>query len=313
MEHQVITLAEAIASFLRHRERQQLTRATLANYRRHVTTWQDWRAKRGLSPNLADVQLADLQGFMEEINGKVHSAHTAASYWRDLRGLWNFLQGEGLLTTEQIQFFANRRMPRPRLPDHEPRPYCDEDKLSELLAACGEEHSEAGARDRAILAMLFETGLRVSELASLTDEAVDLRYRRAQVVGKGGKWAYVFWGPRAAALLLRYLRVRRGKRGGALFRGVSWKNNGGPISGNVVRLMMRRLGVELPKGAPVHFLRHGFAHKAIDAGLDLSQVQQLMRHSSPQTTMLYLKERPERLQDLHRRVYGTKRPGQVNP
>ena len=301
-----MTLDDAITLFLNHRRRLQLTPGTLANYTRHTRAFATWRTEHGCSPDLANVTLWEMQDFIEHIT-KTHTPHTAASYWRDVRGLWNFLTGEGLISQTQALFFANRRIPRPRTPDHEPRPYCDDEKLQEMLDACGDENSEAGARDRAIICMLFETGLRVSELAALTDDDVDLRKRYALVEGKGGKKAYVYWGPTTSVYIIKYRQIRRGQYGGPLFRSVREDGRDDvPMNRDSIRHMFRRLGVELPKGSPVHFLRHGFAHKALDAGLDLSQVQQLMRHSQPKTTMIYLRERPEKLQRLHDRIYRRK-------
>mgnify|MGYP001366459243 CR=1 FL=1 len=218
------------------------------------------------------------------------------------------------LSADQAQYWANDRIPRPLGTEPEPRPYCEDDQFEALLEAAGDGADEKSARDRAILLLLWESGMRAGELCGLTDAQLDTRNRQASIVGKGRKRAWVFWGSRAGAALLRYIALRRGERGGALpvFRGVSSRNNGGPLTPNAVRLMIKALGVKLPKGAPVHFLRHAFAHRNLDAGLETSQVQQLMRHSSIETTLRYLLERPDRLRALHQRGLGRK-PGSGEP
>lgn len=304
-------LASAIEQFLDHRRAKNCAVGTLELYRWALDGWLAWRSRSGRSPLLADVGLEDFRGFLGHVASLELSGETVASYRRILRALWRFLAAEGLLSTAQARFWENGRVPAPIVPTPAPRPYCDPATLDALLAGCGEPDTERNARNQAILLMLYESGMRAAELCSLTDGAVNFRLRRACVVGKGGKRAFVFWYARAGAALARYLHLRSGRSGGALplFRGCSSRNPGGPLTPNLIRAMVKRLGVELPPGSPVHFLRHGFAHAAISAGLDISQVQQLMRHSSTETTMRYLRERPDRLQELHRRIFERKDGG----
>lgn len=298
------TVAAAITSFLRHRKSKNVAPPTLLLYTRLLRHWRRWRETEQLSSALAMVAVDDFRSFLAALSAAGKAPNTVDSYRRTLRAFWRFLGGEGLLSEEQRGYWANGRIPRPLMGDPEPRPYCDEETLQALLLAAGDGADEESARNRAALLLLYESGARVGELCKLTDETVDHAQRRAQVLGKGRKRGYLFWGPRAAAALLRYLPLRRGKRGGPLFRGCNSRNNGAALTPNAVRLMVKGLGVALPKGAAVHFLRHGFAHRALDAGLDISQVQQLMRHASPETTLRYLRERPERLQGLHRQALG---------
>jgi site-specific recombinase XerD len=300
---QPITVVEVIELFLAHRRRKNVAQQTLTLYTWVTRDWRQWREASGLSPLLVDVQIEDIRGFLGSIDVNEHP-HNAASHRRILRALWRFVEAERLLTPEQALFFANGRIPRPITPEDEARPFCDGDKLAELVAACGEPDTELNARNRAIILLLAESGMRVAELCSLTDEKVDLSLRQASILGKGRKRATVFWGPVAAEALQRYLSMRKGKRGGPLFRNIGNKAPGAGITTNTVRCMFRRLGVELPKGAPIHFIRHGFAHRSLDNGLDISQVQQLMRHTDPKTTMRYLRERTDRLRELHKRALG---------
>lgn len=304
-----MNVTAAVSLFLTHRREKNISSLSLSLYSRVLTSWRTWRESRKLSHELADVAIGDFKSFLGGLSDAGRAPNTVDSYRRVLRAFWRFLEGEGLLSEEQRQFWANDRIPRPLGVEPEPRPYCDDDQFEALLAAAGDGADEQSARNRAMLLLLWESGMRAGELCSLTDEQVELQERRAAIVGKGRKRGYVFWGPRGAAALLRYLALRRGPRGGPLFRGCSSRNNGGAYTPNALRLMIKHLGVELPKGAPVHFLRHAFAHRNLDAGLDTSQVQQLMRHASIETTLLYLKERPDELQELHRQGLGLPKKG----
>lgn len=296
-----ISIQEALDLFLAHRRRKNISIDSLTLYIRLLGDWKKHVEVRGVG-ELGAVGLDEFTTFLAARTAAGLAPASVAAYRRVLRALWRFLEGEGLLTEEQTRLWANDRIPRPLDTEPEPRPYCDDDTFEQLLDAAGDAADEQSARDRALLLLLWESGARVGELCKLEDAQLDLQQRRASIVGKGRRRGWIFWGPRAGAALLRYLATRRGKRGGPLFRGVSSRNPGGALTPNAVRLMVKRLGVELPKGAPVHFLRHGFAHRAIDEGLELSQVQQLMRHASHETTLRYLKERPDKLQALHQQV-----------
>lgn len=299
-----MSITHSVASFIDHRKRKNVAPATVLLYTRVLTSWAGWRSTQGLPGTLASVGLDDFALFLGGLTEAGRKPNTVDSYRRTLRAFWRYLAGEGLLSENQRGIWANGRIPRPLGLEPEARPYCDDDTFNQLLDAVGDGADEQSARDRAILLLLWESGMRVSELCSLTDGAVQLRNRRAEIVGKGRKRGWVFWGPGASAAILRYLPLRRGARGGPLFRGVSSRNNGGPMTPNAVRLVVKHLGVDVPKSAPVHFLRHAFAHRALNRGLEVSQVQQLMRHSNIETTLRYLKERPDKLQELHRTALG---------
>ncbi len=193
-----------------------------------------------------------------------------------------------------------------------------EEKLALLLSAAGDGSDEESARNRAMLLLLFESGLRVSELASLQDSSLDQAERSAWLVGKGRKAGVVFWGPRTAVALLHYLRLRRGERDGdrPLFRGCSSRNQGAAVTDNLVRMVIRRLaaraGVELPAGSPCHCFRRGFAQACRRAGLGREEVQALLRHDDLSTTLRYLGDDEVPLQRSHRRVFSASDTGKAD-
>jgi site-specific recombinase XerD len=315
-------LSDAITAFLDHRQRADVSPKTLDVYTQRLRAWLAWHLEDGRPADLGAVSAADIRAYMDSLKqrsryetsdyhaaaGRVGgplSANTLASVWRTLRAMWNFCACEGWLTPDQATYFTRGRIPAPRIPQTARATY-DDDSFEALLKACQSEVHEQHWRDRAILLMLRESGLRVEELCTLTDDQVELAQRRARIVGKGRKVGHIFWGKRTDAALKAYLHHRRGAAGGPLFRGLGSRNNGNAITPVAVRRLFRRLaqraGVELPKGAPVHALRHTFAHECLDDGLDISQVSQLLRHSNIETTMRYVQEESDGLQELHRRV-----------
>lgn len=318
---------EAIASFLLHRELKNLSPNTLQLYRRRLAFWETWRAQRTYGPRLAEVTLDELRQFIRYVMLE-HVPHatnprrpptttrmkisSVQSDWRILRTLWNYLRDEGLLTPEQERFFQRGRIPCPTL--HEaPRVPCPPEIKQALLSACTSDDPEEEWRNRAIILLLAQSGMRVAELCGdrgLCDQDVSLANRWAAARGKGSVVRYVFWGEEAQGALEQYLRHRRGTWGGAqpLIRGMSQKNDGAAFSPDAVRSLFRRLAeraeVELVAGAPVHSLRHAFAHDGLDAGIDGLLLQQLLGHASIETTQRYVRECPDRLQRVYDRFYS---------
>jgi site-specific recombinase XerD len=314
---------KAISVFLEEKRRANCAAGTISLYRRHLERWQEWLG----APirNVADLTIDDLRGFFAylrddhvayatEKSSRKPSArplteNTLASYHRSVRAFWTFLATEELISPEQQRFFL--RIHAPAVPK-DPRPVTDEDAMQRLVDACGDGHSEESARNRAIAYMLFETGMRIGELCALTDEVVDHKKRQARVLrAKGKKHRAVFWQSGTAAALGRYLLLRRGKPGGPLFRGCSIRNNGGQVTTDLVRATMKRIatqaGFKLPKGAPLHSLRHGFAHAALENGAQITDLADLLGHEDLETTRIYLRNDDTRLADAYDRIFRRSR------
>jgi site-specific recombinase XerD len=323
----VVKLDRAIELFLDHRRLAGRAAETLRLYGQQLELWRTWRAEHAYPDVVAEVDIAELRAFFVYLRqehvpyksplasrpplpgGRLTESGIAA-HWRTLRAFWRFLDHEEQLTPTQARFF--RRIDPPHVPE-EPRPACDEATLGQLLAACGDGADEQSARDRTIFLLLSESGMRIAELCSLSDRQADIRLRRAKIRGKGAKYRAVFWRPASAGALARYLPLRRGASydptsDAPLLRGCSIRNNGLAITPNLVRSLIKRraadAGVDLPYGAPLHFLRHGFAHDALDAGADISEVSQLLGHASLTTTMRYLRENDDRLHDTYDETFG---------
>ncbi len=302
-------VSPAIVLFLDHRRVANCAPGTLRLYRRHLDAWHAWLIDQQRPMDIPDVTIAELRDFAAQLSDQrpILSDNTRASYHRTLRAFWNFLAAEGLLTAEQQRFFA--RIQSPSIPD-DPRPSVGDDVIKRLLHACGDGADETSARNRAIVALLAETGMRISELCNLTDRVTEPAKKRARVLrAKGGKHRMVFWQPSAAAHLARYLLLRRGKTGGdaPLFRGCSIRNNGGAITPDLVRAALKRIAtqarIKLPKGAPLHAIRHGFAHAALENGAQLTDLADLLGHADLETTRIYLRNDDDRLESAYDRIF----------
>ncbi len=324
-----VTIEEAVRTFLDFRKLKNISTHSLDRYDQDFRLWLAWRHEQHLSPYLTDVTIAELRAFFVYLRDE-HVPHsrnsrrqtqtdrvglrpaTIAGHWKVLHAAWVFWLDEGLLSDRQAGFFARGRIPSPRIP-HEIRPIYEPVQVEALLAADGEKpRPESVARDKAIILLLYDTGMRVAELCRLQDD--DMRYdqRQAKVQGKGERQRYVFWTARTAAALGEYLAIRCGTIGGPLFRalgtgGVARKTHGQGIGPGVVRDIIERravrAGITLPASA-VHALRHTFAHRFLDSGGDGLHLQQILGHESIVTTMRYVRENPSALRRTYRRVLG---------
>jgi integrase/recombinase XerD len=173
-------------------------------------------------------------------------------------------------------------------------------------------------RDRAILEMLYASGLRVSELLGLRVEDVDLRERWLRCYGKGGKERVVPFGRRAAEAVRRYVQTGRrallggagaargdplfvGRRGRALTRQACWK---------IIRGYARAAGIT--RSVTPHVLRHSFATHLLGGGADLRIVQELLGHADIGTTQVYTHVTAGRMLAVYRQAHPrARRPGRV--
>lgn len=173
---------------------------------------------------------------------------------------------------------------------------------------------EIGLRDKAILELLFSTGLRVSEIVGLDKDKVNLRRREFGVVGKGGHARVVFLSDRACDWLLRYLKVR--DDGFApLFIRYSGKvdprkqgENMRLTSRSVQRVIKKYVKkAKLPVEATTHTLRHSFATDLLTHGADLRSVQEMLGHKNIATTQIYTHVTNRQLRKIHQKFHSGNR------
>ncbi|NJK82253.1 MAG: tyrosine-type recombinase/integrase [Chloroflexaceae bacterium] len=311
----------AVCTFLKRRANSDCTPGTLRRYESELNIWQQWRKNQHLPDDLTTITTEELQQFFDYLRREripyEHStvrpaaqqrglsANSRDGYYRTIRAFINWCIAEELVCEQCIRF---ARIPRPKIIQI-PRQTYSEDDIDSLIQACDECGLEARYRNRSIIFLLLESGIRVKELCELTDELVDLKKRRACIQGKGGKYRYIFWFDQTAEALDCYLQYRQGSAGGALFRSARYKSFGALTTNGVRGLFMRlsqRSGVHLAEGAPIHALRHTFAHRMLEQGADISQVSQMLGHSSIEVTMRYLRESPTKLQQIYERIMNTK-------
>jgi integrase/recombinase XerC len=202
-----------------------------------------------------------------------------------LKTFFKFMVREGRLKANPAELIASPRLPK-NLPSH----------LGEEEAAAMVEMPQGGTlkalRDRAVLELLYASGLRVSELVGLNEDEIDLGQETVRVLGKGSKERIVPFGRFAAEALKEYLAKKRelrigARKGSQLPAFVSLRGNR-MNARDVQRLVARvRLGLKTTRRVTPHTLRHSFATHLLERGADLRSIQELLGHESLVTTQKY--------------------------
>ncbi len=272
-----------------------LSRNTLAAYRRDLALFAAWLATQD-RPALPAASEADLLAYF----AARHAETKATSANRRLtvfKRFYRWAHRERLVTADPTLKLQSARQPL-RVPRT-----LTEAQVESLLAA-PDVDTPLGLRDRAMLELMYASGLRVSELVGLKSFAVGMAEGVVRVTGKGGKERLVPFGEVARDWLVRYLAESRpailGRRqsedlfvtarGQGMTRAMFWL---------VVKKRAAQAGVTVPLSP--HTLRHAFATHLLNHGADLRAVQMLLGHADISTTTIYTHVARERLKQLHAR------------
>jgi integrase/recombinase XerC len=287
----------AAAAFLRHLEHERnASPHTLRAYGSDLARLNDYLERElARAPRPEDVDHLLLRGFLAELNRAGLAKASAARTLAGLRSFFRYLCREGRLAANPARGLA-----RPRLDKRIPA-VLDEPQAAALLDLPGE--GLAAVRGRAILELLYGTGMRSAEAVALDVADLDLAGRSVRVLGKGRKERIVLFGRRAQAALAAWLdqRARARPRGDALFLNA----RGGRLSGRSVRALvaLRVKQVALARRCSPHTLRHSFATHLLTRGADLRAIQELLGHSSLGTTQRYTHVDTRHLLEVYRKAH----------
>jgi len=270
-----------------------LSANTLAAYRRDLTLYAQWLGQEA-GRALDDSREADLQAYAVAR----HAGTRATSANRRLTVFKRYFRWA--LREKRIVADPTLRLLPARQPLRVPKTL-SEAQVEALLGAPDVE-TALGLRDRAMLELMYASGLRVSELVTLKSVHVGMAEAALRVTGKGSKERLVPFGEEAHAWLQRYLKEARAAilggqasdalfvtaRGGAMTRQAFWL---------LIKKHARAAGVAVPLSP--HTLRHAFATHLLNHGADLRAVQMLLGHADISTTTIYTHVARERLKQLH--------------
>ncbi len=253
--------------------------------------------------NPADITETLVRAFRLRLNrGGVVSRKTQNYYLIALRGFLKFLSRRGVETLSSEKIELARELPRAI-------DLISAEELGCLLKA-PEGDDVKTLRDKAILEILFSTGLRVGELCALS-RYLDWTRDEISVRGKGGKVRLVFLSPEAKEAVRRYL-LKRTDMSEQLFVHVGSvegsKNDGHPVTCRLVERVVKHYAIKsgIDKRVTPHTLRHMFATDLLENGADIRSVQMLLGHASITTTQVYTHVTDRRLKEIHQNFHGKK-------
>ena len=271
-----------------------LSRATLAGYRRDLEGFANW-----LGRDLSTAKESDLQDYLAARLAERRSPRSAARFLSAARGFYRRAVDVGIVAVDPTANLSRPLLGRP-LPGT-----LSEDEVERLLAMPKSDdplNEPGGLRDRAMLETLYATGLRVSELVSLTLAALNLRRGTVQVVGKGGKERLVPLGQSAIDWIERYLAsarpaILKGRASSALFVSNRAQAMTRQTFWHIVKRYAAAAGID--RDISPHTLRHAFATHLVNHGADLRAVQLMLGHADLSTTQIYTHVARDRLKRLH--------------
>jgi integrase/recombinase XerD len=276
---------------------------TLSAYRRDLRAYAAWLADRRLA--VTDVAETDVVAYIGALRARGLAPASVARSLVPVRSLHRFLAAEGRVATD-----PSAHVERPRVPRGLPKALSEEEVARLLAAPAGD--GPIALRDRAMLEVLYGTGVRVSELVGLSLGDIDLDSSLLRAFGKGDKERIVPVGTHATRALVAWL----GEGGRPEVAPAQWRRRGdaeavflGARGGRLTRQgawdVLRRHGerVGLAGRLSPHVLRHSCATHMLDHGADIRAVQELLGHASISTTQLYTLVSTERLWEVYRSAH----------
>jgi integrase/recombinase XerD len=289
-------------SFLAYLELERgLSRNTLEGYRSDLEQCSVWLKRKGVKGWL-QVTSDDIAAWIRALSAAEYNVASLARKLAALRGLARHLVREGLREDDFSELLSG-----PKLLKRVPGTLTPEEVVRLIQAPCGRD--AYSLRDKAILELLYSSGLRVSELAGLKLTQIDLENGLVRVFGKGSKERVVPVGSRACEAITTYLTAARPKfvkartgselflseRGKALSRIMLWV---------IVKRCARLAGIE--KNVKPHLLRHSFATHLLSNGADLRAIQEMLGHANLSTTQIYTSVDQKRIVEQHARFHPRK-------
>lgn len=282
---------------------------TIRNYRHYLLRFINWLDNQKIGLSLKDINPEIVRQYRVYLSrksnrkGAVLSRKTQGYHVIALRSLlkWLIKNDYDVMSADKIDL--------PKIQERQVK-FLTGKQVDQLLNAPSLSNI-IGKRDKAILEVLFSTGLRVSELLGLNRDSIDLDRREFGVVGKGGKARVIFLSKRAAEWVEGYLKVRKDKYKPLFIR---HKGKTDPsLSSEDFRLTARTVQrivkkyvrkIRLPVDATPHVLRHSFATDLLIAGADLRSVQEMLGHKNVQTTQIYTHVTHKHLREVHSSFHG---------
>ncbi len=302
-------LNSQISEFIQYlRIEKNATPMTLKSYSEDLEGWLEYTYElhSGRLPLLENIDPPEIRGYLAAMNEVNYAKSTAARRMASLRSFFRFAQRQGWCAENPAVSVRNPKIGR-RLPV-----FLSTDEVKRLLAAPDVTRWQ-GLRNRAILEVIYSSGIRVGELVGLDLDDLNLDEGMIRVRGKGMKERYAFLGHYAVRALTAWLHERpeilkrhpEKVKGNPVFLG----STGGRITARSVERMVDKYIQEtgLNRKVSPHTLRHSFATHLLNAGADIRSIQELLGHKNLVTTQIYTHVSLEAMRKAYDRAHPRSR------
>jgi site-specific recombinase XerD len=303
-------LSDRISAFLEYLEIEKGSSSlTIRNYRHYLGRFLSWIEKQNINPTLQNIRPDVIHNYrlylsrLVDKNGRSLSRKTQGYHSIALRSFLKWC------LKNDIEVMAPEKIELPKIAERQVK-FLTGKQVDRLLNAPSLSNI-IGKRDKAILEVLFSTGLRVSELVNLNRDNVDLKRREFGVVGKGGRARVVFLSSRASSYLEDYLNSRQDSFKPLFIRHsknipIGAKDSQVRLTARSVQRILKKYSrkVKLPFDATPHILRHSFATDLLMAGADIRSVQEMLGHKNIQTTQIYTHVTHKHLKEIYDTYHG---------
>ncbi|HSX48858.1 MAG TPA: site-specific tyrosine recombinase/integron integrase [Candidatus Saccharimonadales bacterium] len=278
---------------------------TLRNYHHYLTRFYNWM-ETTKSEEITQRLITDYRIFLSKFKDAHDNPLTKRTQSYHIIAMRSFLKW---LIKNDYEVLSPEKIDLPKIEDRQVK-FLNTEQVERLLNAPSLS-SIQGKRDKAILEVLFSTGLRVSELVKLDTDKVDLDHKEFGIVGKGGKARVVFLSDRAADWLNIYLKARDDNYKPLFIRHKVKKDISLPdekmrLTVRSVQRLVKKYAhkIKLPVEATPHVLRHSFATDLLIAGADMRSVQEMLGHKNISTTQIYTHVTNKQMKDVHSAFHG---------
>lgn len=288
---------QLIDQFINHlRVERGLADNSIQSYSRDLIRFFNFLDRKGLSP--LDVTRDHITDYTASLGGEL-SVRSIARGLSALKMFFRFLTAEGKIEDSPARLLESMKLPQ-KLPEVLTRDEVD------LLLSQPDGSTSLGQRDKAMLELLYATGLRVSELIGLNIIGINLEAGYVRTMGKGSKERMVPMGERAMEALQSYIyEGRKGLLKGMNSRFIFLNSRGKALSRQGFWKIIKRYGIiaGIRKRITPHILRHSFASHLLEGGADLRSVQIMLGHADISTTQIYTHITRERLKQVHEKYH----------
>ncbi len=293
-----IDISDAIDLFFQHLVvEKSVEKTTIANYAEDLKMFFKMRPD---AQTTDDLYARDIEDYIKFADGQGLATSTILRRISAIRSFYVFLSGEGYIT-EEIKKFDSPKMPK-RLPT-----VLTIEEVETLLEM-PDITSDSGTRDRAMLEIMYATGLRVSELCELKMGEVNFQSRIITIIGKGNKQRSVPVSDFALQYLGNYVHLVRRRNPGRDTKYVFLNREGKPISRQYFFKQVKKYAAMAGIDAEIspHTLRHCFATHLLEQGAELRAVQEMLGHTNLATTQIYTEVSTKRITSAYDLLMGRK-------